>query len=137
MLHLRLHRSQFVRRLFVAAGLASLIAGVLGIFLPVLPTTPFVLLAAACFARGSERFHAWLLAHRLTGPLIREWYLHRSIPRHIKRWAYLLMGLSFGSSMLIVQSGWLRIILAVLGLMLAVLLWRIPSREPGTRSGAL
>lgn len=129
MLHPQLHRSQLVRRLFVAVGLASLIVGVIGIFLPVLPTTPFVLLAAACFARGSERFHHWLLAHRLTGPLIREWYLYQSIPRHIKRWAYLLMGLSFGSSIFIVQAGWLRIMLAVLGLTLVALLWRIPSRE--------
>lgn len=129
MLHPRLHRSQLVRYLFVAAGVVSLVVGVIGIFLPVLPTTPFILLAAACFARGSARFHDWLLAHRLTGPLIREWYLHQSIPRRIKRWAYGLMAVSFGSSILLVPALWLKVALAALGVILAVVLWRVPSRN--------
>ena len=98
--------------------------------LPVLPTTPFVLLAAACFARSSERFHDWLLDNRIAGPLIHEWQAHRSMPRRAKRWAYALMVLSFGSSILLMESAWHRAMLAVLGMILAWFIWRMPVREP-------
>ena len=57
------HESSFVRALYVVLGFTALALGIAGVVLPVLPTTPFVLLAAACFARGSTRFHDWLLAH--------------------------------------------------------------------------
>ena len=62
-------RSRPVRVLFNVAGIVALGLGLVGIFLPLLPTTPFVLLAAACFARGSERFHQWLLANRTSPDL--------------------------------------------------------------------
>ena len=67
------HASRTVRVLFVGLGVTALALGIAGIVLPVLPTTPFVLLAAACFARGSTKFHDWLLAHPLFGPMIIEW----------------------------------------------------------------
>ena len=92
-----LHESPFVRLLYLGAGFLALFLAVLGAILPVLPTTPFVLLAAACFARGSERFHRKLLENRIAGPIIREWQLYHSIPLRVKRWAYLLMAISFGS----------------------------------------
>ena len=62
----------------------SLGLGALGAALPLLPTTPFVLAAAFCFARSSERWHAWLLAHRTFGPLIINWQEHRAISRNTK-----------------------------------------------------
>ncbi|MGK2951314.1 MAG: YbaN family protein [Thiobacillus sp.] len=80
-----------VRLLF--AGLGTLF--VLGIFLPVLPTTPFLLLAAACYTRSSRRIYHWLLQHRHFGPLIRELREHRSMPYRAKRKALLLIVLSF------------------------------------------
>ena len=96
---------------------------------PVLFTTLFVLLAAACFARSSERFHQRLLANRIAGPIIREWREHRSIPRGVKRWVYLLMTISFGSSILLMPSVEYQAMLAVLGIILAVFIWRIPVRD--------
>lgn len=129
---LRLHASPVMRWLYLSIGVTALFTGIVGIFLPVLPTTPFILLAAACFARSSERFHAYLLNHRITGPVIREWCEHRSVPRQTKRWAYLLMTLSFGSSILIVSSWWLKGMLASLAVILAILIWRLPVRDPGT-----
>src|SRR5687768_8896147 len=78
---LRLHNSRLVRTFYLTVGFAALTLGVVGIVVPVLPTTPFVLLAAACFARSSERFHDKLLTHRTAGPIIREWTEHRSIRR--------------------------------------------------------
>ncbi len=126
---LQLHRSTVIRWLYFAIGLTALLAGIIGIFLPVLPTTPFVLLAAGCFARSSERFHQLLLNHRIAGPIIREWCEYGSMPRKVKRWAYLLMSVSFGSSILIVSSWWLKGMLVSLALLLAFFIWRVPVRD--------
>lgn len=126
----RPHDSRLVRVFCLAAGFVALALGLAGIVLPVLPTTPFILLAAACFARSSVRFHAYLLRHRVAGPIIHEWQTHRAMPRRAKRWAYLLMLLSFGSSILFMASPWHRLMLATLGVVLAFFIWRIPVREP-------
>ena len=79
------------RRLWLIAGLLSLGLGVVGIVLPLLPTTPLVILAAACFARGSPRLRAWIIGHPRFGPAVRDWEAHRSIPRRAKRLAYAMM----------------------------------------------
>jgi uncharacterized protein len=125
----RLHDSRLVRLLCVGAGVLALALGLVGIVVPVLPTTPFVLLAAACFARSSVRLHDAMLAHRVAGPIIHEWQTHRAMPRRVKRVAYGLMLLSFGSSMLLMSSNWHRLMLAVVGLILLFFLWRVPVRE--------
>ena len=126
---LRLHDSRFVRVLYISAGFTALILGALGAVLPILPTVPFVLLAAACFARGSERFHGKLLANRIAGPIIREWCLYRSMPRRAKRWAYGVMALSFGASILIVPAVWQQIMLIVIATILTIFIWRVPVRD--------
>lgn len=76
-------------------GFLFLGLGFIGIFLPLLPTTPFVLLAAGCFAKSSERWHQWLLANRTFGPLIKNWQEHQCISCNSKRIA-LLSVLLFG-----------------------------------------
>ncbi len=98
--------------------------------LPVLPTTPFLLLAAACFARSSPRFHAWLLRHRTFGPIVSEWERHRAIPWRTKLWAIALMSATLTASIVFfVKPPWLKAALAVLGVALAVWLYRRPSRD--------
>lgn len=74
---------------YVALGL-----GIVGIFLPGLPTTPFVLLAAFAAARGSRRLHERLLAHRTFGPMIREWQATGAVNRRAKYWATGMMAVS-------------------------------------------
>ncbi len=122
-----------VRGLFFIAGLLSLGFGIAGIFLPVLPTTPLVLLAAACFARSYRPFHEWLLGHRVFGPMIDEWQRHRSIPYRSKIIAIVTMGLTLGVSIVFfVQPAWLKGLLVLLGVGLAAWLYRIPSRDRPT-----
>lgn len=119
-----------MRAAYLAAGFLFLGAGVLGMVLPVLPTTPFVLLAAACFARSSDRFYQWVLHHRSFGPLVREWRTHRSIPYRTKLFAIALMAISLTVSIVFfVRPGWLQAALALFGVGLAAWLYRIPSRD--------
>lgn len=65
-------------------GFVFLGLGLAGVFLPLLPTTPFVLLAAACFAQSSERMHRWILANPTFGPMVREWELKRCVSCRVK-----------------------------------------------------
>jgi uncharacterized membrane protein YbaN (DUF454 family) len=79
-------------------GFVFLGLGIIGIVLPLLPTTPFVLLSAACFARSSERWHRWLMANETFGPMIRNWEERRCISRRVKTIGILTMVLVGGYS---------------------------------------
>lgn len=74
----------WIRRVLIVAGFLFVGLGILGIFLPVLPTTPFLLLAAACFARSSQKFYNWLLNNRWFGRYIRNYREGRGIPLRVK-----------------------------------------------------
>ena len=80
-----------MRTLWLVTGLVFLGLGVLGVFLPVLPTTPFLLVSAAAFARSSPRLHGWLLAHPVFGPPIRNWQENGAISTGAKRLAVTTM----------------------------------------------
>lgn len=124
------HGSPLVRAACIGAGTLFLVLGILGIFLPLLPTTPFVLLAAACYARGSRRFYDWLLANRTFGPMIFEWRRHRSIPYRTKITSIALMVATLGVSIVFfVESLQIKLLLTLMGLALAVWMYRIPSRD--------
>lgn len=87
-------RQTFINLLLKALGFIFVGLGLAGVFLPLLPTTPFLLLAAGCFARSSPAFHDWLLTHRLLGPYIRDWDRDRSIPLAAKVTAVAMMAAS-------------------------------------------
>ena len=129
----RKHDSLAVRVVFGLLGAAFLAAGAVGIFVPVLPTVPLWLVAAACFARSSTRVYNWLLNHRHFGPGIREWRHHRSIPYRAKRAALLLLAVSFAVTLVFFLDAWpARLAMGAGGLLLAGWIWRIPSRDaPG------
>lgn len=89
------------RPLWLVIGLTSLALGIVGVVLPLLPTAPFVLLSAYCFARSSPRLHDWLLTHRSFGPLIRNWEQHRAIAPRAKLLAVASMAVMLGMSFLV------------------------------------
>ena len=93
-----LHRSRMVRTLLWVAGSVALVLGLIGVVLPGLPTTPFILLAAACYARASPRLYAWLLNHRWMGPMLRDWERDRSLTRRTKTVAIASMSVMVGVS---------------------------------------
>lgn len=127
------------RLIYAGLGIAFLVLGIIGIFLPLLPTTPFLLLAAACFARASRRMHHWMLNHAVFGAIILEWRQHHAIPWQAKRFGMLLMAVSMTVSIVFFLTDWrARLALAVFGVALSLVLWRIPSRDaPGDQNTAL
>jgi len=119
-----------MRALFVVLGFLFVGLGLAGAVLPVLPATPFFLLAAACFARASARFYNWLLNNPTFGPTIREWRRYRSIRFRTKVWAIVLMSSMLAiSTVFFVADRNVQVGLAVLGVLLAIWMWRIPSRD--------
>lgn len=88
-----------MRTLWLTCGLFFLALGVLGVVLPVLPTTPFLLVAAAAFAKSSPRLHGWLLGHPMLGPPIRNWEENGAISLAAKRLAISTMVVVFGLSL--------------------------------------
>ncbi len=115
--------------LLITGGWLALILGVIGIFLPGLPTTPFILLAAACFARSSPELHGRLLRNRYAGPLLADWERHHSIPRRIKWLATVLMLSMVALSISQFQSLPIRASLALFALVGCFVLWRVPTRK--------
>lgn len=83
-----------MRAVFFVLGCLFFVLGIVGIFLPVLPTTPFMLLTAGCWANSSERFHSWLIHHPQFGKFIQNWQEKRAIPRRAKYFAWTMMTLS-------------------------------------------
>lgn len=105
------------RSLLVVAGTLSLGLGIVGIFVPILPTTPFLLLAAACYARGSRRLHDWLLSRPRLGEYIRRYREGRGVPLGTKVFTVGLLWTTMAVSMaLAVESTALRAILVTIGL---------------------
>jgi uncharacterized membrane protein YbaN (DUF454 family) len=88
-----------LRPVWYGVGIGCVLLAGLGLALPLLPTTPFLLLAAFAFARSSERWHAWLLRHRLFGPIIDDWRRHGAIDRRTKIVSVASMAGVFGMSL--------------------------------------
>ncbi|SHE38528.1 hypothetical protein SAMN02745753_00188 [Marinomonas polaris DSM 16579] len=117
------------RILYLMLGWFSLITGIIGIFLPLLPTTPLVLLAAWCFSRSSVRFHTWLMEHKFFGPIVRDWQSSDGIPRKARNRAIIFMWAGMAISIFIVSRLWATIGLITIGLCVSTYLLRMPIRS--------
>ncbi len=121
-------QSSFKKGLFVLAGSISLGLGVIGIFLPVLPTTPFLLLSAACYYKGSERMHQWLLNNRLFGSYIRNYKEGKGISLMGKIFTlFLLWTTVFYSALFIVNNYIVQIALFVIAIAVTVHIITLPT----------
>jgi uncharacterized membrane protein YbaN (DUF454 family) len=110
------------RPLFLLTGWLFVGLATVGVALPLVPTTPFLIVAAACFARSSERFHRWLLANRAFGPLLRAWAETRSIPRRAKVLSVLLIAVvGTLTEVYALNAPWPRALFA--GTLLLVVAW--------------
>jgi uncharacterized membrane protein YbaN (DUF454 family) len=115
-----------MRVVFLALGLLSLAIGFAGVFLPLLPTVPFVILAAFCFGRSSARLERWLLEHRTFGPHIRSWRSEGAVSRGGKRAAFVAMALSAAVG-LVSLPGWWAAVPALAALIAGGWIWRLPT----------
>lgn len=108
------------RWIFLTVGSLFVGLGVLGIFLPVLPTTPFLLLAAACYARSSERFYNWLLTNRLFGIHIRNYREGKGIALKVKVLTLVLLWIAISYSILLFPFLWGRIVLILIAIIVTI-----------------
>jgi uncharacterized membrane protein YbaN (DUF454 family) len=118
-------------------GIAAVILGVLGIFLPLLPTTPFLLLASACFARASPRLHHHLRSNRVFGNYLRDYENGRGIPLRGKVWILVFMWSSMGYSIWRTDLLWVRLLIVAIGTCVTIYLTRfVPTMRLPPAGGA-
>jgi len=124
----KLVKSKIGRKILIVLGSLFVVIGLIGIFLPVLPTTPFLLLAAWCYARSSERFYNWLITNKWFGEYIRNYQEGRGIPLKVKilailfLWATILISIYF-----FVTNIYIRIILIVIASAVTVHILMLPT----------
>ena len=118
-----------MRWVYLIVGWLAIVLGALGVVLPLLPTTPFLLLACFCFARSSPRWHEWLMYRSPFAALLQQWHARRSIPRKAKQRATLFIIVSFTVSISLVTYWWLKVALLVMMLVLLLMFRRIPVED--------
>jgi len=120
------------KKIKIVLGWFFILISIIGVLLPILPTTPFLILALALFANSSPRFHQMLLNNRWFGPILKEWEANRTVTRRIKVRATLITLVSFSFSIFLLQGRWsLQVILLVIAVILLIYLWRL--KEPKTK----
>lgn len=118
-------RKASIKILLNVIGCIAVVLAILGVFLPLLPTTPFLLLASACFVRGSDRLHRWLLSNPLFGEYLRNIEDKKGIPLKGKIMTLVLLWGSLAYSIYIVKLLLLKVMLAAIGIGVTVFILRM------------
>lgn len=116
--------------LWVAVAAVSFSLGMVGIFLPLMPTTVFMLIAVYCASKGSPRFEAWIRSRHYVGPLLLAWEQERAIPRHAKLAAIGMIALSALIIVWSLDGGWLR--WGLVAFLIIIALWLATRPEPSS-----
>jgi uncharacterized membrane protein YbaN (DUF454 family) len=114
-----------IKLLFNIVGTVAVVLAIIGIFVPLLPTTPFLLLASACYLRGSDRLHQWLLGNRVFGPYLINIQSGRGIPLRAKVSALIFLWASLLVSAWVVPLPWVRPLLLIPGIGVSIYLLRM------------
>jgi len=133
-----MNRSRWRHHAWAALGYLNLLLGLIGAVTPLLPTTVFILMAAACFARSHPHLEQRLLDHPRFGPAIRDWRTYRGMRRQTKRIALMTMAVSFSISLaLLAQQPLVQAMLAALWLGLSAWIWHLPTISASSSSQPL
>jgi uncharacterized protein len=108
------------RYLFLLAGIISLLLGTIGIVVPLLPTTPFLLLSAYCFFKSSSRMYNWLLNHKILGTYIKNYLVYKAIPVKTKVLTILFLWITITISVLITNKLWLTFVLYTIAILVSI-----------------
>jgi len=128
---LQIHSNKLARTLLIIAGWFFVALGVIGVFLPVMPTTIFLIIAAACFARSSPKFYNWLLNNKRFGKLIRDYREHKGMPLRAKIIAILMLNIAIGySALFAVSLLWVKILLFAIAIGVTAYLISIKTIKP-------
>jgi uncharacterized membrane protein YbaN (DUF454 family) len=122
-------KNKALRMLLIVIGWLSVVLGVIGIFLPILPTTPFLLLAAACFVRTSPKFYQWLVGHPKLGRYLAYYLEGKGIPLKAKVYTIGLMAISLSTTAYLVPITAVRVLLPLVGVLVALYIVRQPTLE--------
>ena len=106
--------SKLKRSIYYVIGYSSVALGIIGLIFPILPTTPFLLLAAACFAGNSEKAYNWLINNKIFGKFIRDYREGKGLPVKVKIYTLFLLWLSIILSILFISMFWVQILLLII-----------------------
>ncbi len=122
-------RPEILKYLLIIIGLLFVGIGVIGIIVPGLPTTIFLIIAAGCFARSSPCLHAWLMSHPWFGSTLYHWQESKSIPRKAKIIALIMMGVAAIYTCFVIESITVRIFIVSLMIIPVIFVYRLPLAE--------
>jgi len=119
--------------LLMSLGILAMVVGLIGVVVPLLPTTPFLLLAAACFVRSSDTMYGWLISNRLFGGFIRDYREQRGVSARAKIVALaLLWGVIGYTALTAVDAAWLRVLLVAIAVAVTIHLLRLRTLPKGS-----
>ena len=120
-----------IKALWVIAGSVFVVLGAFGVILPGLPTTPFLILAAACYIRSSQKLYDWLIANKTFGPYLRNYREGKGIPKRAKKIALVMMTIFVGYAVLFALDDlFVRIVVLILGMIgFFYVAYRVPSAK--------